>query len=49
MGLDKLNGRVKEIGEKYKQHGIKEAKPKPKVKGIKSGRFMKRRRKNFGR
>jgi len=49
MLLDKLNIRVKEIGEKYKQPVIKESKPKPKVKGKKSGRFMKRRRKNFGR
>jgi len=49
MLLDKLNVRVKEIGEKYKQPVIKESKPKPKVKGTKSGRFMKRRRKNFGR
>jgi len=49
MLLDKLNVRVKEIGEKYKQPVIKESKPKPKVKGKKSGRFMKRRRKNFGR
>jgi len=49
MLLDKLNVRVKEIGLKYKQPVIKESKPKPKVKGKKSGRFMKRRRKNFGR
>jgi len=49
MLLDKLNVRVKEIGDKYKQPVIKESKPKPKVKGKKSGRFMKRRRKNFGR
>jgi len=47
--LDKLNVRVKEIGEKYKQPVIKESKPKPKVKGKKDRRFMKRRRKNFGR
>jgi len=49
MLLDKLNVRVKEIGDKYKQPVIKESKLKPKVKGKKSGRFMKRRRKNFGR
>jgi len=49
MLLDKLNVRVKEIGDKYKQPVIKESKPKPKVKVKKSGRFMKRRRKNFGR
>jgi len=49
MLLDKLNVRVKEIGVKYKQPVIKESKPKPRVKGKKSGRFMKRRRKNFGR
>ena len=49
MLLDKLNVRVKEIEDKYKQPVIKESKPKPKVKGKKSGRFMKRRRKNFGR
>jgi len=49
MLLDKLNVRVKEIEDKYKQPVIKESKSKPKVKGKKSGRFMKRRRKNFGR
>ena len=49
MLLDKLNVRVKEIGEKYKKPVIKESKPQPKVKRKKSGRFMKRRRKNFGR
>ena len=49
MLLDKLNVRVKEIGVKYKQPVIKEQKPKSKVKRKKSGRFMKRRRKNFGR
>ena len=47
--LEKLNVRVKEIGVKYKQPVIKESKPKPKVKGKKDRRFMKRRRKNFGR
>ncbi len=47
--LEKLNVRVKEIGVKYKQPVIKEPKPKSKVKRKKSGRFMKRRRKNFGR
>jgi len=47
--LEKLNVRVKEIGVKYKQPVIKEQKPKSKVKRKKSGRFMKRRRKNFGR
>jgi len=49
MLLDKLSIRVKEIGVKYKQPVIKEQKPKSKVKRKKSGRFMKRRRKNFGR
>jgi len=49
MLLDKLNIRVKEIGDKYKKPVIKESKPQPKVKRKKSGRFMKRRRKNFGR
>ena len=49
MLLDKLSVRVKEIGVKYKQPVIKEQKPKSKVKRKKSGRFMKRRRKNFGR
>ena len=47
--LEKLNVRVKEIGTKYKQPVVKEPKPKSKVKRKKSGRFMKRRRKNFGR
>jgi len=47
--LEKLNVRVKEIVVKYKQPVIKEQKPKSKVKRKKSGRFMKRRRKNFGR
>ena len=49
MLLDKLNVRIKEIGDKYKEPVIKESKPQPKVKRKKSGRFMKRRRKNFGR
>ena len=47
--LEKLNVRVKEIGEKYKQPVIKESKPKPKVKRKKSGRFTKRKRMSFGR
>ena len=47
--LDKLNVRVKESGDKYKKPVIKELKPEPKVKRKKSGRFMKRRRKSFGR
>ena len=47
--LEKLNVRVKEIGDKYKKPVIKELKPEPKVKRKKSGRFMKRRRKSFGR
>ena len=47
--LDKLNVRVKEIGDKYKKPVIKESKPQPKAKRKKSGRFMKRRRKSFGR
>ena len=49
MLLDKLNVRVKEIGEKYKEPVVKESKPQPKAKRKKSGRFMKRKRKNFGR
>ena len=49
MLLDKLNVRVKEIGDKYKEPVIKESKPQPKVKRKKSGRFMKRKWKNFGR
>ena len=49
MLLDKLNVRVKEIADKYKEPVIKESKPEPKVKRKKSGRFMKRKRKNFGR
>ncbi|MEA2044765.1 MAG: ribonucleotide-diphosphate reductase subunit beta, partial [Thermoproteota archaeon] len=49
MLLDKLNVRVKEIGDKYKEPVIKESKPEPKAKRKKSGRFMKRKRKNFGR
>jgi len=47
--LEKLNVRVKEIGDKYKEPVIKDSKPQPKVKRKKSGRFMKRKRKNFGR
>ena len=49
MLLDKLNVRIKEIGDKYKEPVIKESKSEPKVKRKKSGRFMKRKRKNFGR
>jgi len=48
--LDKLNIRVKEIGEKHKEPPVKkELKFEPIVKRKKSGRFMKRKRKNFGR
>ena len=47
--LEKLNVRVKEIGVKYKQPVVKESKSEPRVKRKKSGRFMKRRRKSFGR
>ncbi len=47
--LDKLNIRVQEIEKKYKEPVKKESKPEPKVKRKKSGRFMKRKRKNFGR
>ena len=47
--LDKLNVRVKEIGEKYKEPTIKKHKPEPKVKRKKSGRFTKRKRMSFGR
>ena len=47
--LDKLNIRVQEIGKKYSQPPKKEPKPEPQVKRKKSKRFMKRKRKNFGR
>ena len=48
--LDKLNIRVKEIGEKNKEPPVKkELKFEPIVKRKKSGRFMKRKRNNFGR
>ncbi len=47
--LDKLNIRVQEIGKKYSQPTKKEPKPEPRVKRKKSKRFMKRKRKNFGR
>ncbi len=47
--LEKLNVRVKEIGEKYKEPVIKESKPQPKVRRKKSGRFTKRKRMSFGR
>ena len=47
--LDKLNIRVQEIGKKYSQPTKKEPKPEPHVKRKKSKRFMKRKRKNFGR
>ena len=48
--LDKLNIRVKEIGDKHKEPPVKkELKSEPIVKRKKSGRFMKRKRKNFGR
>ena len=47
--LEKLNVRVKEIGEKYKKPVVKESKPQPKVRRKKSGRFTKRKRMSFGR
>jgi len=47
--LDKLNIRVQEIGKKYSEPPKKEPKPEPQVKRKKSKRFMKRKRKNFGR
>ena len=48
--LDKLNIRVKEIAEKHKEPPVKkELKFEPIVKRKKSGRFMKRKRNNFGR
>ena len=48
--LDKLNIRVKEIEEKHKEPPVKkELKSEPTVKRKKSGRFMKRKRKNLGR
>ncbi len=47
--LDKLNIRVQEIGKKYSQPIKKEPKSEPHVKRKKSKRFMKRKRKNFGR
>ena len=47
--LDKLNIRVQEIGKKYSKPTKKEPKSEPHVKRKKSKRFMKRKRKNFGR
>ena len=48
--LDKLNIRVKEIGTKHKEPPVKkELKFEPISKRKKSGRFMKRKRNNFGR
>ena len=47
--LDKLNIRVQEIEKKYSEPPKKEPKPEPQVKRKKSKRFMKRKRKNFGR
>jgi len=47
--LDKLNIRVQEIGKKYTEPPKKEPKSEPQVKRKKSKRFMKRKRKNFGR
>ena len=47
--LEKLNIRVKEISEKYKEPVVKESKSQPKVRRKKSGRFTKRKRMSFGR
>ena len=47
--LDKLNIRVQEIGKKYKEPIKKESKPETQIKRKKSRRFIKRKRKNFGR
>ena len=47
--LEKLNIRVKEIGEKYKEPVVKESKPQPKIRRKKQGRFTKRKRMRFGR
>ena len=47
--LEKLNIRVKEIGQKYKEPVIKESKPQPKIRRKKTARFMKRKRMRFGR
>jgi len=47
--LDKLNIRVQEIEKKYKEPVKKESKSKPQIKRKKSRRFIKRKRKNFGR
>ena len=47
--LEKLNVRVKEISEKYKEPVVKESKPQPKIRRKKQGRFTKRKRMRFGR
>ena len=47
--LDKLNVRVKEIEKNNKLPVKKEIKSKPQIKRKRSKRFIKRRRKNFGR
>ena len=47
--LDKLNIRMQEIETKYKEPVKRESKPEPQIKRKKSRRFIKRKRKNFGR
>ena len=47
--LDKLNIRVQEIEKKYKEPIKKESKSEPQIKRKKSRRFIKRKRRNFGR
>ena len=47
--LEKLNIRMQEIETKYKEPVKRESKPEPQIKRKKSRRFIKRKRKNFGR
>ena len=47
--LDKLNIRMQEIETKYKEPVKRESKSEPQIKRKKSRRFIKRKRKNFGR
>ena len=47
--LEKLNIRMKEIETKYKEPVKREPKSEPQIKRKKSRRFIKRKRKNFGR
>jgi len=47
--LEKLNIRMQEIETKYKEPVKRESKSEPQIKRKKSRRFIKRKRKNFGR